>query len=107
MPKGIKNLAVVTPAFVSDCLESEEIVWKPITKFKEHGGEEFRAIPCLNDDDDWCQTVETDHQWLCTTATVKNNDKWLFPEELGTQDIKSCLIKQAVLPLILFLVCQF
>jgi ferrochelatase len=28
-------------------------------EFKEHGGEDF-AIPCLNDGDDWCQTVGLD-----------------------------------------------
>ena len=25
--------------------------------FEENGGEDFLAIPCLNDDDEWCQTV--------------------------------------------------
>ena len=56
--KGIKNLAVVTPAFVSDCLETlEEIAMEANHQFKEHGGENFLAIPCLNDSDEWCQTV--------------------------------------------------
>ncbi|AWA29180.1 ferrochelatase [Flavobacterium magnum] len=56
--KGIKKLAVVTPAFVADCLETlEEIAMEANHQFKEHGGEEFLAIPCLNDDDHWCQTV--------------------------------------------------
>jgi ferrochelatase len=56
--KGIKKLAVVTPAFVSDCLETlEEIAMEANHQFKEHGGEEFLAIPCLNDSDDWCKTV--------------------------------------------------
>jgi ferrochelatase len=33
--KGIKKLAVVTPAFVSDCLETlEEIAMKPIMNLK-------------------------------------------------------------------------
>ena len=59
MPEqGIKKLAVVTPAFVSDCLETlEEIAMEANEQFKEHGGEEFMAIPCLNDDDEWCGVV--------------------------------------------------
>lgn len=59
MPEqGIKKLAVVTPAFVSDCLETlEEIAMEANHQFKEHGGEEFLAIPCLNDDDEWCGVV--------------------------------------------------
>ncbi len=56
--KGIKKLAVVTPAFVADCLETlEEIAMEANHQFKEHGGEEFLAIPCLNDSDEWSQTV--------------------------------------------------
>ncbi len=56
--KGIKKLAVVTPAFVSDCLETlEEIAMEANHQFKEHGGEEFLAIPCMNDGDEWCETV--------------------------------------------------
>ncbi len=56
--KGIKKLAVVTPAFVSDCLETlEEIAMEANHEFKVHGGEEFRAIPCMNDGDEWCATV--------------------------------------------------
>ncbi|WP_395046250.1 ferrochelatase [Flavobacterium sp.] len=56
--KGIKKLAVVTPAFVSDCLETlEEIAMEADHQFKEHGGEEFLAIPCMNDGDEWCDVV--------------------------------------------------
>jgi ferrochelatase len=56
--KGIKKLAVVTPAFVSDCLETlEEIAMEANDQFKEHGGEEFMAIPCMNESDEWCTVV--------------------------------------------------
>ena len=56
--KGIKKLAVVTPAFVADCLETlEEIAMEANHQFKEHGGEEFLAIPCMNDEDEWCSVV--------------------------------------------------
>ena len=59
MPEqGIKKLAVVTPAFVADCLETlEEIAMEANHQFKEHGGEEFFAIPCMNDEDEWCGVV--------------------------------------------------
>ena len=56
--KGIKKLAVVTPAFVSDCLETlEEIAMEANEQFLHHGGEEFMAIPCMNDGDGWCGVV--------------------------------------------------
>ncbi len=48
--KGIKNLAVVCPAFFCDCLETlEEIEMQGRKIFMDAGGETFRMIPCLND----------------------------------------------------------
>lgn len=56
--RGIKKIAVVTPAFVTDCLETlEEISMRAKEDFEKNGGEEFLAIPCLNDDDNWVETV--------------------------------------------------
>jgi len=50
--KGVKNLAVITPGFASDCLETlEEIAMENAHIFKEAGGENFVHIPCLNDTD--------------------------------------------------------
>lgn len=55
---GIKNLAIITPAFVSDCLETiEEIGLEAKESFLEHGGESFRRIDCLNDNDDWATVI--------------------------------------------------
>ncbi|WP_347923147.1 ferrochelatase [Pontimicrobium sp. SW4] len=49
--EGIKNMAIVTPAFVSDCLETlEEIAMEGQEIFHEVGGNQFTTIPCLNDD---------------------------------------------------------
>jgi protoporphyrin/coproporphyrin ferrochelatase len=51
--RGVKNLAVVTPGFAADCLETlEEIAVENADIFKAHGGVNFAAIPCLNDSDD-------------------------------------------------------
>ena len=48
--RGVKNLAVVTPGFAADCLETlEEIAVENAEIFKSHGGENFALIPCLND----------------------------------------------------------
>lgn len=56
--KGIRKLAVVTPAFVADCLETlEEIGMRAEEEFKENGGEQFKAIPCLNEDEAWMDTL--------------------------------------------------
>lgn len=47
---GVKRLAVVTPGFVADCVETlEEIAIGVRETFEAHGGERFTAIPCLND----------------------------------------------------------
>ncbi|AKA35112.1 Ferrochelatase [Flagellimonas lutaonensis] len=52
--EGKKRLAVITPAFVSDCLETlEEIAMEGKHQFMEAGGTDYIHIPCLNDRDDW------------------------------------------------------
>jgi len=56
--QGIKNMAIVTPAFVSDCLETlEEIAMEGKEIFEEMGGNTFTTIPCLNDDDEWANLL--------------------------------------------------
>jgi protoporphyrin/coproporphyrin ferrochelatase len=48
--RGVKRLAVVTPGFAADCLETlEEIAVENAGIFRDNGGEDFAAIPCLND----------------------------------------------------------
>lgn len=55
---GVKKLAVVTPAFVSDCLETlEEIAMEGKHEFLEAGGEEFHMVPCINDNDEWVNAL--------------------------------------------------
>lgn len=60
--QGIKNMAIVTPAFVSDCLETlEEIAMEGQEIFHEMGGKEFTTVPCLNDDDGWASLLS---KWI-------------------------------------------
>lgn len=59
---GVRKLAVVTPAFVSDCLETlEEIAMEGREQFLEAGGEDYIHIPCLNDRDEWAALMS---QWI-------------------------------------------
>ncbi|XCD91959.1 ferrochelatase [Candidatus Liberibacter asiaticus] len=46
---GIKSLAIITPGFSSDCLEtSYEIAHEAKEIFVNGGGEKFTQVPCLN-----------------------------------------------------------
>ena len=63
LPKmGKKRVAVVTPAFVSDCLETlEEIAMEGKEDFLEAGGTAYKHIPCMNDNDNW---VDVMARWI-------------------------------------------
>ncbi len=92
-------MAIVTPAFVSDCLETlEEIAMEGEEIFHEAGGKEFTVIPCLNDRDDWAEVV-TDWIDKWRIVDVKTANRLMKPNQsaaLGTDSIGSLLIKQAV-----------
>jgi ferrochelatase len=48
--EGVRRIAVVTPGFSADCLETlEEIAQENAEIFKHNGGEQFAFVPCLND----------------------------------------------------------
>ena len=56
---GIKKLAVICPAFVSDCLETlEEINGEGRETFMHAGGGRFTYIPCMNDHAAWVAALE-------------------------------------------------
>jgi ferrochelatase len=47
--EGLKKIAVTTPGFVSDCIETLEEVGIGLAEtFAEHGGEDLVQVPCLN-----------------------------------------------------------
>ena len=70
--EGMKKMAIVTPAFVSDCLETlEEIAMEGEEIFHEVGGKEFITIPCLNDNDDWVALIaKWINEWAKSAETV-------------------------------------
>jgi protoporphyrin/coproporphyrin ferrochelatase len=56
--KGNKNLLVLSPAFVSDCLETSiEISEEYLEIFEQNGGEKLQLVESLNDGEDWVNIV--------------------------------------------------
>ncbi|MDA8016806.1 MAG: ferrochelatase [Thermoanaerobaculia bacterium] len=71
---GIKKVDVICPGFAADCLETiDEIDREYREVFEEAGGEEYRYIPCLNDDDD--------HIDLLTDLVTDNLGGWVGAAE--------------------------
>ncbi|PKL76485.1 MAG: ferrochelatase [Candidatus Melainabacteria bacterium HGW-Melainabacteria-1] len=55
---GKKNVLILSPSFVSDCLETlEELAIRAVELFLESGGTELRPVPCLNLQPDWVKTL--------------------------------------------------
>ena len=60
--EGVKKMAVVTPAFVSDCLETlEEIGMEAVEDFEKDGGETLHVVPCINDRLEWVKVLS---RWI-------------------------------------------
>ena len=46
---GVRRLAVITPGFAADCIETlEEMAIRGGETFREHDGERYATLPCLN-----------------------------------------------------------
>jgi ferrochelatase len=57
--EGVKNLVVVSPAFISDCLETlEEMAMEGKEQFLEAGGQNYSVVPCLNDSEAAINVIE-------------------------------------------------
>lgn len=70
MPKeGIKKLLIISPAFISDCLETlEELEERGKETFIEAGGETYKMIPCLNVHPLWVETLK---KWVTDIRNEK------------------------------------
>ena len=57
--KGVKKLAILSPAFSVDCLETlEELAITGREQFMEGGGTDYAYIPCLNDGPGGMEVIE-------------------------------------------------
>ncbi len=56
--EGVKKLAIITPGFSADCLETiEEIGIENRDYFLAAGGEKFARIPCLNESEEGMRVI--------------------------------------------------
>ncbi len=56
--EGRRRVAVLSPSFTADCLETlEEIAIRGREEFRAHGGEELLLVPSLNSDPRWVQAI--------------------------------------------------
>ncbi|MDS9466623.1 ferrochelatase [Paracoccus sp. MBLB3053] len=68
--RGITEIAVISPAFSADCIETlEEIQGEIREAFIHAGGKEFTYVPCLN--------AEPDHLNVLTTIITENLSGWI------------------------------
>lgn len=88
--RGIKNLHVICPGFVSDCLETlEEIAIEGKTVFEENGGNEYHYIPCLNENPDWINALAD----LCHHYIVKPYRQYTPPSRNRGRSTKNSVGK--------------
>jgi ferrochelatase len=76
---GVKRALIMSPAFVTDCLETiEELGIRAAESFETAGGERLELVPSLNARDDWADalvTIAREHStWLADTADRSTQD---------------------------------
>ncbi len=58
--RGVKNIAIITPGFSADCLETlEEIALENAHIFRKAGGKGFTVVPCLNNSTGGMATISS------------------------------------------------
>jgi len=56
--EGCARIDIFCPGFPADCLETlEEIAMEAREIFLEHGGRDYRYIPCLNSNPEWIDAL--------------------------------------------------
>lgn len=81
---GKQKMLIISPSFVSDCLETlEELGIRAVELFSDAGGKELIPIPCMNLHADWIRTlvdwVEDESAFVPAIA----GDKALSPATAG------------------------
>ncbi|MGZ3788005.1 MAG: ferrochelatase [Bacteriovorax sp.] len=93
---GEANLAVYSPSFVADCLETQDELGVELKETAHKHGGDIHFIPCLNDNEEWCRDFAkyVEHQCLASEVereqdfyTVDNIDYKEF-EQMSAKELK-------------------
>jgi len=80
---GVKKVAVLSPAFTADCLETlEELAMQAAEDFRSAGGAELRLVPSLNAGDGWADAVVR----LCREGSGLGAVQIRHPDGSGSPD---------------------
>lgn len=73
--KGDKSLAVYSPSFVADCLETQDELAVELKETAHQQGGDIHFIPCLNDNEQWCRDFAhyVENQCLASEADRSND----------------------------------
>ncbi len=70
---GCRRAAILSPAFVADCLETlEELGIRGVESFREAGGQSLEVVPCVNASDAWADAV---------VSIARDATSWLGPRQ--------------------------
>ena len=73
--EGHPNLAVYSPSFVADCLETQDELAVELKETAHKHGGDIHFIPCLNDDEVWCRDFAHYIENQCLASDeVRTND---------------------------------
>jgi len=73
-----KKILVISPSFVSDCLETlEELKISGKELFLSHGGEKFQYVDCLNDSDSFMNALQC---WISNKNKFDSYEKVILPD---------------------------
>jgi ferrochelatase len=97
-----RNIAVYSPSFVADCLETQDELAVELKHTAKTYGGDIHFIPCLNDDESWCRDFAkyVENQCLASEAVRVEDFYYLEKENYREFEIMSAKeLKQKSTPL--------
>ena len=86
---GNKKIAVYCPSFVADCLETIDEIGTELKEEAHQLGGEIQFIPCLNEDEKWCQDFSHFVENQCEGHAVDKARDYYYLKEEDYQEMET------------------